>query len=118
LLTVTATDTLSPGITGNNSLTVVSDAPIMASSRTIRIQRGPVTVATFTYAGAGTPSATIDWGDGSGALPAQINGGNVTGTHAYSHKGTFVVTVQISSTAGSKAIVTDTASFLPRTFSF
>ncbi len=62
-----------------------------------------LTVSTFTdrdpNGAVGDYTATIDWGDGSGATPATVTGsGNafsVTGTYTYRQEGTYTVKVDI-----------------------
>src|SRR5438270_3996375 len=61
------------------------------------------TVATFTSftPNISTLSATIDWGDGTGATPASIASAgagtyNVKGGHNYADEGSFTVTVVVN----------------------
>jgi cytochrome c oxidase assembly protein Cox11 len=126
-LTITATDTVMSSITGSASLTITSDAPIsVVGGRTLRMfrQTVPLIVATGSYGGSGTLSASIDWGDGNLTSNIPVSSGNfvITGSHTYARKGRFAVKVTITSTVsgnpGSIAVATDTASFLPRNYSY
>ncbi len=73
------------------------------------------TVARFTDADPGRPvghySATVDWGDGSGAtsapLTADPSGGyDVNAGHAYATPGTYTTTVAIGDADGSRSTAT------------
>jgi hypothetical protein len=83
-------------------------APISATAKTAFSG----TVATFTDANpngtAGENSASIDWGDGTisdGVVVASgPNSFAVQGGHTYNQGGNFTVTVNITSTGGSKAV--------------
>jgi hypothetical protein len=65
------------------------------------------TVATGTYSGAGTLSASIKWGDGSsspGSVSLNVDGSySVTGSHTYGEEGSFDLTVQVSESGGQSA---------------
>jgi PKD repeat protein len=53
-----------------------------------------------------TPSATINWGDGSQSTPGTVgNDGTVTGSHTYTEEGTYTVTV----TADTPVVVAQVA---------
>ncbi len=71
------------------------------------------TVATGTYSGAGTLSATINWGDGSssaGTVSLNTDGSySVTGSHTYAEEGSFDLTVQVSASGGQSATATGKA---------
>jgi hypothetical protein len=79
------------------------------------VENEPITpkVASFTTHGEpGTYSATVNYGDGSGAQPATVNlsggHGTVTGpTHTYTATSTYTVTVVISTTAGTTKKVSE-----------
>jgi len=74
------------------------------------------TVASVSDPNAGdTPSslsATINWGDGTGASAGAISGGNgsfsVAGSHTYATGGSYTVTVTVTR-AGSSVVATDSA---------
>ena len=48
---------------------------------------------TITDPGVGLLTATVDYGDGSGAQPLTVSAGNFTLSHVYSQTGTYTVTV-------------------------
>jgi hypothetical protein len=82
----------------------------------LAVPNQPVTnpqVASFdTNDEPGTYTATVDYGDGTGAQAATVNvsgtSGTVTGpTHTYAAAGTYTVTVVISTTAGTTQTVTE-----------
>jgi hypothetical protein len=92
-----------------------SATPFNASRTVFSAAEGePVTpeVASFNTNGEpGTYSATVDYGDGSGAQVAVVNlsggGGTITGpTHTYPSAGSFPLTVVISTTAGTTQTLT------------
>jgi hypothetical protein len=62
----------------------------------------------------GTPSASIDWGDGSssaGTITLNEDGRyRVAGSHTYSEEGTFAVAVTVSGSGGPSVTVSGTAS--------
>lgn len=72
------------------------------------------TVATGTYSGSGTLSASINWGDGTTASTGTVslNGSNfsVSGSHTYAEEGKYSVKVSVSDGQGLSASATDTAS--------
>lgn len=64
------------------------------------------TVATGTYSGSGTLSASIDWGDGSssaGSVSLSNGSYSVIGSHTYAEEGSFTLTVQVSASGGQSA---------------
>jgi hypothetical protein len=130
--TVTAADTVASSITGSAMIPVVSDPPLTAMSRTLRVPLGRpffLVVATFTDADP-TPgpsanfSATIDWGDGTSS-PGVVTGPDggpflVSGSHQYNNLAALakdIVTVTIRDNGGAVAVVTTNLRFWPRPFS-
>lgn len=68
-------------------------------------------VASGTYSGSGTLSATIQWGDGSHSR-GTINGSSpftVTGKHAYAEEGRYTISITVSSSTGDSLNVTSAA---------
>jgi hypothetical protein len=142
---ITATDTVTSSITGQGSVSVSSNDPLlhMLPGRTIRMFRPvpPVIVASFTDDDTSETgkniTVSIDWGDGSAAdtsasiIPAN-NGGvpnlfNVVGSHQYKTKGKFTIRVTITDSqaplnsscgSGVPCVVTSTVLFGPRNISF
>ena len=76
-------------------------------------------VATGTYSGNGTLSASIDWGDGTSASAGTVslNGRtlSITGSHTYAEEGKYAIQISVSdgqdlnSSANSAATVSDAA---------
>jgi len=119
--TVTAADTGMNSIAGSASVNV---AHLSATARIVRVRLGqPFTLilANFSEDAAGTPSASIDWGDGSSATAGSIQSVNsggytVTGGHEYMTPPEHPVVVSISDTANSYSAVVDvTVRMWPRT---
>lgn len=139
-LNITVTDTVTNAVTTttNPPINVISDAPLTAQGRTIRIFRAnaPVVVASFTDADTDETgsnlTATINWGDGStpgsgctlSSTPCKIvrvgtsNVFNVISIHTYKKKGPFTVTVGMTDSGGSTATANSVARFFPRNFSY
>jgi DNA/RNA endonuclease G (NUC1) len=57
----------------------------------------------FTDPGDDSWSATVDYGDASGAQPLSLSGKSFTLSHTYADNGSYVVTVTVSETNGSGA---------------
>ncbi len=80
-------------------------------------QSSSLTLATFT---SGNPNltaanftATIDWGDGSGALPATVSDSgdgvfSVSGSHTYAQDGSYTATITITGTDEATVSTTST----------
>ncbi|HUY31900.1 MAG TPA: peptidylprolyl isomerase [Pirellulales bacterium] len=100
----------------------VANSPLSATAVNVTVPQGMaainVTVATFTDANASAPAsdftATVNWGDGSGAgQQASVTGANgaftVTASHTYGDPGRFTLAVSIQDTAGAAATVSPAA---------
>src|SRR5262249_60691821 len=83
----------------------------------IKGQSASLTLATFTAsnpnAAASDYTATIDWGDGSGALPATVSDSGdgvfaASGSHTYAQNGTYTATITITDADGATASTTST----------
>jgi hypothetical protein len=107
------TDTIGAGVT-------VTDASLNASAATVSSSVGSTfngVVATFTDGNPNATtadfSATISWGDGSssaGTITTNSSGGfNVSGSHAYSHQGSYPFTVQITDDGSASTSAQGTA---------
>ena len=93
----------------------MADAPLKATGVTIHVAPGQPflgTVATITDANPDAKisdyTATIDWGDGgssAGAIAADstTKSFDVTGTHIYTKKGRYTISVKIQDSGGSNA---------------
>ncbi|HWB09164.1 MAG TPA: TIGR03118 family protein [Pirellulales bacterium] len=97
--------------------TVVADAPLSATGKTLNLTEGQAfagTVAKFDDASplgtAGDFTATIDWGDGTSSIGtvSGTGGFDVSGTHTYEVGGTYDATVTIYDEGGSTALATST----------
>ena len=63
---------------------------------------GAPLVRTGTFSGAsGSPSATVDYGDGAGAKPLTLREGRFDLSHTYAKEGVYLVVVCVSSSGGS-----------------
>jgi len=81
--------------------TVVVDnvAPIVALDDIAPIDEGGTASAAGTFADVGTAdthTATIDWGDGSGAVPLTLGDGTFSAQHTYVDNGTYPVEVCVT----------------------
>ncbi len=119
-VSVVLTDSIGNNTTAAGTATV-TDAPLSMTGGfelgAIQQQSATLTLATFTD---GNPNATasdftaaIDWGDGSGPMPATVTDlgdglFGVSGTYSYNLKGTYAVTVSVTDADGSKASAAST----------
>lgn len=107
----TVTITVDDGIGGVGTdtllVTVNNVAPEVSAVGEQSAKRGEpieLSLATFTDAGSDdTHSATIDWGDGSGATAGVVNqeDGTVSGTHIYAANGTYTINVTVEDNDGA-----------------
>src|SRR5581483_9885256 len=109
---VTVTDTVMSSLT---STTPVNVMHLSGTARIVRVRLGqPFTLVlgNFSEDAAGTLSASVDWGDGSGATTGNIQpdgsgGYNVTGSHTFVAPPEHPVVVSIADTANSYSTVVD-----------
>ena len=109
-VTLTVTDAFGWPSTVTHNVTIANVAPVVAAFD------GADLIATETYAVTGsfadpgneTWSATVDYGDGSGAQPLALSGKSFSLSHAYADTGTFTVTVQVQDDAGGSGTATAT----------
>ncbi len=100
----------------------VSPIPITLNGTNVSVTEGVAfsgVVATGTYSGSGTLSASINWGDGTSASvgTASLNGStlSVTGSHTYAEEGSYALTVTVTDgtlmakTSNFSATVSDAA---------
>ncbi|HEY7426509.1 MAG TPA: putative Ig domain-containing protein [Gemmataceae bacterium] len=118
---ITITDTITGASTTDATTATVTTAPLTATGGfdlgAVQQQSSSLTLATFT---SGNPNltasdftATIDWGDGSGAVPATVSDSgdgefSVSGSHTYAQNGTYTATITITGTDGATASTTST----------
>jgi len=78
--------------------TVANVAPTVGAFAGAALLPGEVYTATgsFTDPGADPWTATVDYGDGSGAQPLAVSGQSFALAHTYTAAGAFTVTVQVS----------------------
>ncbi len=106
MLTVTDSDGSMSSITHN--VTIGNAIPVVDAGQNRTVTEGDtVTVAaTFTDKGVNDApfTATIDWGDGSGATNATVGGtaqaGTAGGSHVYADNGNYTVTVTVTDKDG------------------
>jgi Domain of unknown function (DUF4214) len=106
------------------TVATVADAPLTASGVTLALQLGrpfKETVATFADANPGAATsdftAAIDWGDlkTSPGTVESLGGGRfaVIGAHAYPHRGSYAVSVQVDDAGGATASAKATITVAP-----
>jgi hypothetical protein len=110
--TLVVTDAFGWPSTTTQSLTIANVAPSIAPLAGASLIAGEAygAAGTFTDPGTGSWTATVDYGDGSGAQPLALNGKSFTLAHTYSTAGTFTVTVAVADDAGGRGSATATVS--------
>ncbi len=90
------TEPISPAIEGRLAFVPAVQTPVVVPEPSAEGQ-AVVASATFTDATPSGPyTCTVDYGDGSGALPGTVAGDTCTGpSHAYAVGGTYLVTVSV-----------------------
>ncbi|HEV2147976.1 MAG TPA: DNA/RNA non-specific endonuclease [Longimicrobiaceae bacterium] len=112
---VTVSDPYGASSTATTSVMVVNVAPTVAAFSGGTVIRGETFTSAGTFAdpGADTWTATVDYGDGSGARPLALSGKAFSLSHAYSAAGTYTVTVTVTDDDGDAS--TRTASVTVQT---
>ncbi|MEW5930134.1 MAG: DNA/RNA non-specific endonuclease [Gemmatimonadota bacterium] len=108
---VTVTDPYGAESTATTSVMVVNVAPTVAAFAGETLLRGETFASAGTFADAGTAdswTATVDYGDGSGAKPLALAGSAFSLSHAYNTAGTFTVTVRVTDDDGDTGTRTAT----------
>jgi ELWxxDGT repeat protein len=125
LLQTTTADTITVVVTRQGSANAtatdsanVADAPLSVTAKTLSAQVGTAlsgTIATFTDPGGAQTltdySATVDWGDGKGVVPATVNGPDangvftVSGSVTYTSPGADTATITVHHTGVSPDVV-------------
>jgi DNA/RNA endonuclease G (NUC1)/PKD repeat protein len=109
-VTVVVTDTYGAADTANTTVTVMNVAPTVAAFAGGSLLQGETYAASGSFAdpGADQWTATVDFGDGSGARPLALNGDAFDLSHRYTAAGTFTVTVRVTDDDGAEGVRTAT----------
>jgi DNA/RNA endonuclease G (NUC1) len=109
-VTVIVTDPYGAADTATTTVTVMNVAPSVAAFANGSLLQGEVyaTAGSFGDPGADTWTATVDYGDGSGAQPLALNGNDFALSHRYTAAGTFTVTVRVTDDDGAEGVRTAT----------
>lgn len=110
--TLVVTDAFGWPSTTTQSLTIANVAPSIAPLASASLIAGESYAATgtFTDPGTGNWTATVDYGDGSGARPLALDDKSFSLAHTYSAAGTFTVRVSVADDAGGRGTATATVS--------
>jgi DNA/RNA endonuclease G (NUC1) len=92
------TDPLGLADTATTTATVANVAPVIAPLPDAILLPGETYAASGSFADPGADSwtATVDYGDGSGARPLATSGKSFALSHTYSTAGTYTLTVRVS----------------------
>lgn len=109
-VTVIVTDTYGAADTASTTVTVMNAAPTVAAFAGGSLLQGETYAAAGTFADAGADSwtATVDYGDGSGAQPLALDGNGFALSHRYTAAGTFTVTVRVTDDDRAEGVRTAT----------
>jgi DNA/RNA endonuclease G (NUC1) len=106
-VTLTVNDVFGWPATSTSSVAVANVAPaVSATVTTPTIIRGETIsgAGSFSDPGADSWSATVDYGDGSGAQPLALSSMSFSLSHAYATAGSFTVTVTVNDGAATTTI--------------
>jgi hypothetical protein len=95
--------------TASTTLTVNNGAPTVSAGTAATINEGTTFARTgsFSDPGAGTWTATVDYGDGSGATPLTLNPDHSFNlSHLYANNGSYNVTVTLTDDDGAAGTAT------------
>lgn len=109
---VIVTDPYGAADTATTTVTVMNAAPSVAAFAGAGLLQGERYAAAGTFADAGADewTATVDYGDGSGAQPLALDGNGFALSHRYTAAGTFTVTVRVTDDDGAQGVRTATVS--------
>src|SRR5262249_52347922 len=101
-VSVTATDSLGQTSTASFALTVDNVAPTITALTAARTAASQFTVSgSFVDPGtADQHTVTIDWADGSGAVPVTPSGNKFSAGHRYTHGGKYAIHVKVADQEG------------------
>lgn len=107
-VSVIVTDPYGAADTATTTVTVMNVAPSIAAIAGGSLLQGETYAATgsFSDVGADSWTATVDYGDGSGAQPLALDGTGFSLSHAYAAAGEFTVTVTVTDDDGGASNVT------------
>jgi hypothetical protein len=105
-VTVVVTDPYGAADTATTTVTVMNAAPTVGAFAGGSLLQGETYAAagSFSDPGADSWTATVDYGDGSGAQPLALSGNGFALSHAYAAAGTFTVTVRVTDDDGAEGV--------------
>ncbi|HEX6747488.1 MAG TPA: DNA/RNA non-specific endonuclease [Longimicrobium sp.] len=114
IVTLTVTDPAGAEATTTTAVTVFNVAPTVQAFAGATILAGETYGASGSFAdpGADTWSATVDYGDGSGAQPLALGGKTFSLSHGYASAGSYTVTVTVTDDDGAPATKSATVTVL------
>lgn len=107
---VIVTDPYGAADTATTTVTVMNVAPQVAAFAGGSLLQGETYAAAGSFGDPGADgwTATVDYGDGSGAQPLALDGTGFSLSHAYTAAGTFTVTVRVTDDDGAEGVRTAT----------
>jgi choice-of-anchor A domain-containing protein len=117
-LRLTVTDSQNTSSSDTVTVTVGNVAPAAVSATGASIDEGQTFASSgsFTDPGADSWTATVDYGDGSGAQPLALNGKNFDLSHLYADNGSYTVTITVTDDdggVGTKTVVVEVSNVVP-----
>ena len=103
IVKVTVTDPYGAESTATTSVMVVNVAPTVSAFAGAALLPGETYTTSGSFADAGTGdswTATVNYGDGSGAKPLALSGKSFSLSHTYAAAGTYTVTVTVTDDDG------------------
>ncbi len=118
-VTITVSDHSSPAQTASQTFNIhVTDvAPVVSLGGNATVHAGSTLTSTGSFADPGTQTftATVDYGDGSGATPLALNADKTfTLNHTYQTAGTFAVKVTVTDSGGASGSSSFQTVVIPR----
>jgi DNA/RNA endonuclease G (NUC1) len=107
---VIVTDLYGAADTATTTVTVMNVAPQVAAFAGGTLLQGETYAAAGSFGDPGADgwTATVDYGDGSGAQPLALDGNGFSLSHGYTAAGTFTVTVRVTDDDGAQGVRTAT----------